>query len=120
MSPQSDSAAIETDPPPVTPGDPRTSLSVSTTGQDGASQDRPARRPEPPIACGGCAHTWTASGAAHCAACHETFSAVGLFDRHRVAAGPRGSCRPPSELSDCEFRDGMWRGPQFDGFGGPA
>lgn len=32
------------------------------------------------ITCGGCPSTWTALGAAHCSACHRTFSNVGLFD----------------------------------------
>lgn len=74
------------------------------------------------ITCGGCPATWTAMGAAHCSGCHRTFSSVGLFDRHRSAAGSEhGSCFDPSRLVNAktgapvaEFRDGMWRGPEMD------
>lgn len=64
------------------------------------------------ITCGGCPSTWTAPGAAHCAAqgCHQTFTSVGLFDRHRSPVGAHGSCREPLAIG-LEFRDGMWRGP---------
>ena len=69
------------------------------------------------ITCGGCDRTWTATAAAHCAACHRLFSAVGLFDMHRSTAGEHGSCLDPEKIirrggRAMFFRDGMWRGPE--------
>lgn len=72
--------------------------------------------------CGGCDATWTALGAAHCAApnCHRTFASTVLFDRHRTAYGPRGGCLDPETVRHREtgerlmfFRDGMWRAPEM-------
>lgn len=43
--------------------------------------------------CNGCTQTWTGLKYAHCASCHETFSTVGNFDRHRrsgVCISPQG------------------------------
>jgi hypothetical protein len=66
------------------------------------------------IRCGGCPATWTAPGAAHCAACHRTFSGVSLFDLHRSQYGERGSCQDPGDVRHMMFlRDGMWRGPEM-------
>lgn len=78
-------------------------------------------RPATLITCGGCDATWTAQGAAHCAAsgCHRTFSAAGLFDKHRSTPGEHGRCLDPATLTArdgsalFEFRDGMWRGPEM-------
>lgn len=72
-----------------------------------------------PNTCGGCPATWTGLSVAHCAACHETFSGVQLFDAHRSADGERGACIPPAEVQGrggeqrMFFRDGMWRGPEM-------
>jgi hypothetical protein len=41
--------------------------------------------------CGGCITTWTGMVMCHCAGCHNTFSSLGLFDRHRRG----GRCREP-------------------------
>lgn len=75
---------------------------------------------QPRIGCAGCADTWTALGAAHCAACHNTFSGVALFDLHRSQYGERGACQDPNEVRHKKtgyqlmfFRDGMWRGPEM-------
>ena len=71
------------------------------------------------ITCGGCDTTWTALNAAHCSACHQTFSGVHLFDRHRRPTGEHGNCGHPGDLRDrtgapvCEFRDGMWHYPEM-------
>ena len=40
-----------------------------------------------PYTCGGCESKWTGLSYAHCSGCHRTFSAVGLFDRHRRLGG---------------------------------
>jgi hypothetical protein len=44
--------------------------------------------------CGGCTATWAALHAAHCGACHETFTTPSNFDRHRKD----GQCQPPANV----------------------
>lgn len=67
--------------------------------------------------CSGCKVTWTATTAAHCSECHNLFSAVSLFDKHRHARGERGGCLDPATVTSREgerlmfYREGMWRGP---------
>lgn len=72
------------------------------------------------ITCSGCTHTWTAGGAAHCAACHRTYSTPRLFDLHRAArGGEHGSCLDPEQILNGSgervmfFRNDMWRGPEL-------
>lgn len=75
------------------------------------------------ITCTGCPARWTATGAAHCASCHRTFSSPRLFDAHRSTRGELGSCVDPVTLTVQTgaragepvmfFRDGMWRGPEM-------
>lgn len=43
--------------------------------------------------CPKCPAEWTGLKAAHCAACHITFSTPGNFDRHRP-----GECLPPESV----------------------
>lgn len=114
MSPEIASAAAEQHPQPQTPATTRTAARRRAGGQESASE----RRPSEVATCSGCSERWKGRAAAHCSACHQTFSAITLFDRHRSAAGLRGACVDPSTIKGCEFRDGMWRGPQRDGFGG--
>lgn len=59
-----------------------------------------------------------ATGLAHCAGCCNSFTTVGLFDRHRVAVLTSGNpCLNPAELLDkgepamVRREDGVWRGP---------
>lgn len=75
---------------------------------------------ESAITCGGCPATWTATGAAHCACCHQTFSTWRLFDAHRHARGEHGGCLDPSAIVNgvtgervMFLREGMWRGPEL-------
>jgi hypothetical protein len=72
------------------------------------------------ITCPRCDHTWTATGAAHCSACHRLFSTPRLFDLHRsTRGGDHGSCADPAAITNRAgervmlLRDGMWRGPQL-------
>lgn len=44
-----------------------------------------------PHSCGRCTRRWTGTSAAHCTACHVTFTGITNFDRHRS----EGRCRPP-------------------------
>lgn len=66
-----------------------------------------------------CGARWIGLAAAHCSACHRTFSGPALFDRHRAAYGEHGTCLDPTELrNSCGYRvmflrDGMWRGPEM-------
>jgi hypothetical protein len=60
--------------------------------------------------CGGCPSVWTGLAVAHCAACHQTFGGVSLFDAHRSQSGERGSCEDP-DLIGLVFRDRCWRRP---------
>ena len=112
--PVSVSNNINTDPQPITPGDPS-----SSPGGPPADEQSPSRsrRPTAPAACGGCDARWTGQRTAHCSGCHRTFSGVELFDRHRSADGPRGHCVDPETFPPgiTELRDGMWRGPKVDG-----
>ena len=73
------------------------------------------------ITCNGCDRVWTATGAAHCAACHAApFATAGLFDQHRSAAGEHGTCLDPEKILNRRtgermmfLRNGMWRGPEM-------
>jgi hypothetical protein len=47
-----------------------------------------------PHACGKCPNRWAGTSTAHCGACHNTFTAVGGFDRHRR----NGACVPPASV----------------------
>jgi hypothetical protein len=72
-----------------------------------------------PNTCGRCDATWTAKRAAHCGGCCRTFATVVLFDAHRSADGPHGTCLDPETVVGESghrrlfFRDGMWRGPEL-------
>jgi hypothetical protein len=69
--------------------------------------------------CKGCDASWTGLKMCHCSACHQTFSTVALFDRHRSFEGQHGSCRDPATLIDRKgnpvmvLTGGVWRGPQM-------
>jgi hypothetical protein len=65
------------------------------------------RRPATPIRCSGCDQTWTALGAAHCAACHITFSTSANFDRHRLSF----ECRRPADSGLVLNERGSWGQP---------
>lgn len=94
---------------------------VTTTDGPTDTTTKPGQRKTGTVAntCGGCDATWTASRAAHCGACHRTFSGVDLFDRHRDQRGEHGACLDPATLTDTHgqpvmfFRDNMWRGPEM-------
>jgi hypothetical protein len=68
------------------------------------------------VTCSGCPAVWAARATAHCTACHRTFARPGLFDAHRSAAGPHGTCLDPAALVDAAgaprmtLRAGVWRG----------
>lgn len=64
------------------------------TDSDRSNSDSTERRPVARYRCGGCALWWTALGAAHCAGCHETFTSVSGFEKHRRG----GQCLTPAEV----------------------
>lgn len=65
--------------------------------------------------CNGCTATWTGTSPCHCAACHQTWSGIGLFDKHRSQYGDRGACLTPEALIQrgevIEYRQNAWRAP---------
>lgn len=44
--------------------------------------------------CSGCTNAWGGTAMAHCPTCHETFSGITGFDRHRS----NGRCRKPGSV----------------------
>lgn len=77
--------------------------------------------------CGRCPARWGGANTAHCAACHETFTSVTTFDRHRarrrvVEGGKRrwlgedGVCTPPADLGLVQNDRGQWLLPNESGF----
>ncbi|MGH3766030.1 MAG: hypothetical protein ACRDS0_29990 [Pseudonocardiaceae bacterium] len=79
-----------------------------------------------PYSCSGCTALWIGDCTAHCAACHSSFSTVGLFDAHRSLAGDAGTCRGPATLIHRAgeragervmfWRDGLWHAPRSMSF----
>ncbi|HEX6382227.1 MAG TPA: hypothetical protein VF180_13360 [Acidimicrobiia bacterium] len=43
---------------------------------------------------GACGMSWTGAGTSHCSGCHETFTSLAAFDRHRR----NFRCIPPAAL----------------------
>lgn len=74
------------------------------------------------ISCGRCESRWTGLNAAHCAACHETFTSVSAFDQHRTGSHAKGTrhCLTPTDVglvpADREWKGwslpGSWSGPR--------
>lgn len=67
---------------------------------------------------GACGKTWKQRGntTGHCAACHETFEGLGLFDAHqRLSQTGRVICAVPAAMvyrgEPLRLVDGTWRGP---------
>lgn len=58
--------------------------------------------------CGGCDAAWTGAKIAHCAACHETFTTPGNFDKHRNPRGEHGSCQNPAKVGLVRGKRGYW------------
>lgn len=54
------------------------------------------RRPEElPHTCAKCTNRWSGANTAHCATCHNTFTGVAAFDKHRQ----NGKCAHPAEVN---------------------
>ena len=57
------------------------------------------------INCAGCGIRWYGIDRAHCSACHRTFAAADLFDRHRVDQ----ACLNPVSLGMIKHqKTGVW------------
>ena len=54
-----------------------------------------------------CGAEWGGLKAAHCSACHSTFSTPANFDRHRKS----GVCRPPDTAGLIQDAKGVWKMP---------
>lgn len=50
------------------------------------------------FSCSGCSNKWGGMAQAHCASCHELFSGVTAFDRHRS----KGKCLAPGSMVNTE------------------
>lgn len=50
--------------------------------------------------CGKCPSRWGGYNTAHCGACHETFTGITAFDKHRAGSHAQGTrhCVPPQEV----------------------
>jgi hypothetical protein len=74
--------------------------------------------------CSVCGKAWTGHSRCHCGACHQNFSSVSAFDKHRRDF----HCRPPGECG-LVLVDGYWQRPgqrpppsahdEFQAFKGP-
>jgi hypothetical protein len=58
------------------------------------------RIPVLPHHCPRCNLRWGGLKTAHCTACHETFTTVSTFDKHRSGSHAKGTrhCLPPAEV----------------------
>jgi len=67
-----------------------------------------------PHHCQGCPKRWNGYNTGHCKVCHETFSGITAFDKHRV----NGKCRPPAEVGLVESKRAYpcWGFPSDDGY----
>lgn len=61
-----------------------------------------------PTTCITCQKSWGGANTSHCAACHETFSGIRLFDKHRLHYGEHGRCVDPADVVDIEGYRIMW------------
>ncbi|MHA7703421.1 FDXHR family putative zinc-binding protein [Mycobacterium sp. ML4] len=60
--------------------DPSPVSSIQTTPENRSARDRST---ENHVCCASCGAWWTGLAAAHCSGCHQSFTSVGAFDRHR-------------------------------------
>lgn len=51
-----------------------------------------------------CGSSWGGLRTAHCGACHETFTTVGNFDKHRR----NGKCAAPTKVGLVADANGRW------------
>lgn len=54
----------------------------------------------PPIGCSGCPARWGGTNTAHCSGCHQTFTGVTAFDKHRAGghAASTRTCVDPASV----------------------
>jgi hypothetical protein len=77
--------------PPTTP----TPASESTY----SGTNRPPYGPNGPFTCSGCDNWWTGLNSGHCSACHESFTSVSGFDKHRTGSHSAGRyCLDPASV----------------------
>ena len=60
--------------------------------------------------CNGCDKRWGGQLTCHCAACHETFTTVSNFDKHRHYE----KCKPPQSRGLVVGARGLWCQPRED------
>lgn len=60
--------------------------------------------------CNGCPNRWNGHNTCHCASCHETFTTITAFDKHRAGSHPHDTrhCLDPEAaglvLADRAYR----------------
>lgn len=62
-------------------------------------RSQPVNRQQP-HSCNGCDNRWGGYNTSHCAACHQTFTGLTAFDKHRDGDHARGTrgCMPPAAV----------------------
>lgn len=58
------------------------------------------------ISCGRCTAQWTGTSACHCSGCHQTFTCLSAFDRHRL----RNQCEDPPTRNLARVHKRHWSG----------
>jgi hypothetical protein len=76
-----------------------------STDENASERQREAARSTVRYTCSGCTNTWPGVSRCHCAGCHETFSGLALFDRHRRDIKGVGTCLDPASIM-VESKDG--------------
>ncbi len=69
------------------------------------------------IGCPRCPNRWTGHNTAHCPTCHQTFTGITAFDRHRTGSHTTGrTCLPPTQagLADAGRNYPCWGHPTTD------
>ena len=65
-----------------------------------------------------CEANWTGMAVCHCAGCHETFSSIGAFDKHRTGGGEDRHCRDIEEMQNIGMayrpERKLWVGLEYD------
>lgn len=67
----------------------------SISGTPASEQQR-----KPPFSCGRCGQRWGGTLTAHCSGCHQTFTGLTAFDRHRDGDHAKSTrhCRTPHDV----------------------
>jgi hypothetical protein len=65
----------------------------------------------------GCGKSWTGTARCHCGSCHETFTGLSAFEKHRVTVNQSQAlreCAPPASVGLVQNDHGYWGSPDSD------